>query len=230
MDTIIEKKYKSYTIGSTTGLSDRQMDQLTTLFEQPPETSDTVLGGRGGVICADLDGIGSIVIKQYYRGGIVRHFIKQKYFQCGKTRSGTEFEFLKLVRNLGVGAPEPVAFASKGFIFYNAWLVTMEIKNQRSLADLSLADEQQALNIMEQVAKQMAILIHNKILHVDLHPGNILATGDNHIYFIDFDKARLFAGNKKKLANRYISRWHRAVAKHGLPESLSSSLRNSLKV
>ena len=40
-------------------------------------------------------------------------------------------------------------------------------------------------------------------------------------YIIDFDKARIFRGSGKRLAEKYRKRWQRAVRKHGLPDSLS---------
>ncbi len=223
-----EITYKSFTIGSSVELSNQQMDQLIRLFETPSEMSGSVLGGRRSVLFDHLDDVGPVVVKQYFRGGLIRHVVKQRYLKCGKTRSKAEFEFLQTVQNLGVSAPEPVAFASKGSLFYSAWLVTREVPEHQTLASLSKENENRAKKLMPDVTQQVSILIQNRFLHVDLHPGNILATKDNTIYFIDFDKARLFKGNKEALKNRYISRWQRAVKKYGLPESLSTAFRDLL--
>ena len=75
--------------------------------------------------------------------------------------------------------------------------------------------------VMKAVIKQVSILIKNKILHVDLHPGNVIVGNQNQVYLLDFDKASIFPGEKNALRSRYLRRWNRAIQKHGLPEILS---------
>ena len=59
-----------------------------------------MLGGRTSLTPAKLNGIGSVVIKHYRRGGLLRYFIKQRYLKLGKTRAQIEFKLLQVVRNL----------------------------------------------------------------------------------------------------------------------------------
>jgi len=131
---------------------------------------------------------------------------------------------LQVVRNLGINAPEPVAYAHRGCIFYQAWLVSRAIKHPLSLALLSLKDEKKTRQAMESVIGQISLLIQNDILHVDLHPGNIVVDGADQIFLVDFDKGQIHPGSKEKLRNRYLTRWQRAVTKHRLPDILTDLL------
>ena len=194
----------------------------------PTNTVDSVLGGRSSVTIARVEGIGSMVVKYYTRGGLLRHMVKRRYLRCGKTRCQIEYELLQKVRGLGVSAPEPIAYAYRGGLFYKGWLATREIKQQQTLAELSCADEEHAHIVMKEVINQVAVLIKNNILHVDLHPGNVLVDSGDRIFLLDFDKARLSRRNKDRLRNHYTNRWQRAVIKHRLPKMLSEMMRAGL--
>ena len=218
----------SYHFGFSLNLTDSHLSALAGLFHHPDPICVSVLGGRTSLTPAQLNGIGSVVIKHYRRGGLLRYFIKQRYLKLGKTRPQIEFELLQVVRNLGINAPEPVAYAHRGCIFYQAWLVSRAIKYPLSLALLSLKDEKKTRQAMESVIEQISLLIQNDILHVDLHPGNIVVDGAGQIFLVDFDKGQIHHGTRKKLRNRYLTRWQRAVTKHRLPDMLSESLQAGL--
>ena len=222
------KRYNSYNFGFSYDLSDQHLKNLIKLFQTPSKTADSVLGGRTSVLIDEIDEIGSVAVKYYHRGGFIRHFIKKRYLKCGKTRSQKEYELLQKVRRLGINAPEPIAFAYRGCLFYQAWLVTKEIKQHETLAKLSLSNEKRTRFVMGNVIEQISTLIKNNILHVDLHPGNIIIDNQDVIYILDFDKGDIFLGNKKTLKNRYIRRWNRAVKKHGLPVLLIELMYSGL--
>ncbi|UCF90820.1 MAG: hypothetical protein JSW39_21415, partial [Desulfobacterales bacterium] len=84
-----------------------------------------------------MNGIGAVVIKFYRRGGLIRHLVKRRYLKWGKTRGQIEYELLDQVRELGVNAPEPIAYAFCGSLFYKGWLVVRAINQPRSLVQLS---------------------------------------------------------------------------------------------
>jgi 3-deoxy-D-manno-octulosonic acid kinase len=221
---VLNRTIDSYHFGFYLNLTDSQLRTLTGLFHHPGPSGVSALGGRTSVTPAQLNGIGSVVIKHYRRGGLMRYFIKQRYLKLGKTRAQIEFEMLQVVRNLGINAPEPVAYAHRGCIFYQAWLISRAIKHPLSLALLSLKDEKKTRQAMESVIGQISLLIQNDILHVDLHPGNIVVDGADQIFLVDFDKGQIHPGSKEKLRNRYLSRWQRAVTKHRLPDILTEML------
>lgn len=214
------KTYDSYHFGFSLELTDWHFQHLIKLFQKPSTNSNSILGGRRSVLFDEMKEIGSVAVKFYHRGGIVRHFIKNRYLKCGKTRGQREYELLQKVRSFGISAPEPIVFAYHGRLFYRAWLITRKIRQHQTLAQISLSNENRASILMKEVVKQVSMLIKNSILHVDLHPGNIIVDKQNQIYLLDFDKGRIFSGNKNKLENRYMSRWTRAVLKHKLPKIL----------
>ena len=218
----------AYRFGSFLELDEHQLRGLIKFFNQPPTKKTSVLGGRTTLSFSEIDGFGSVAIKPYTRGGWIRYLIKQRYLKLGKTRAQIEFELLQVVRKLGINAPEPVAYAHRGCIFYQAWLVSRAIKHPLSLARLSLKDEKKTRQAMESVIGQISVLIQNGILHVDLHPGNIVVDGAGQIFIVDFDKGQIHHSSTEKLKNRYLTRWQRAVTKHRLPELLTDMLQAGL--
>jgi 3-deoxy-D-manno-octulosonic acid kinase len=229
MNASVEKTYDSYHFGSLWDLTDQLMGQLIRLFNTPTNAVDSPLGGRSSVTIAQLEGIGSVVIKHYTRGGIIRYIVRRSYVKWGKTRSQLEYEALQKVGSLGVNVPEPIAYAYLGRFFYRAWLVTREINQQKTLAELSRIDEGQARIAMKEVVTQVATLIRNNIHHADLHPGNILVKNADRVFILDFDKSSLSKGNRNKLRDKYLRRWRRAVAKHQLPGMLSEMMSAGLR-
>lgn len=215
------KPYDSYHFGSLSDIADQQLKQLIRFFNLPKNSVHSALGGRTSITVTHLQGIGSVVIKYYRRGGVIRYLIKKRYLKCGKTRCQIEYELLQKVRSLGINAPEPVAFAYRGRLFYQCWLVTREIRDHQTLVQISRSNEEQARMAMKAVVKQVSMLIKNKILHADLHPGNVIVDNQNQVYLLDFDKGGVFPGDKNALRTRYLRRWNRAIQKHGLPEILS---------
>jgi 3-deoxy-D-manno-octulosonic acid kinase len=213
--------YNSYHFGSVSDIDDQQLNQLIALFNLEKKSVNSALAGRTSNTVARLEGIGSVVIKYYRRGGAIRYLIKKRYLKCGKTRSQVEYELLQKVRSLGINAPDPVAFAYRGRLFYQCWLVTREIQYHQTLAQLSRSNQEQARMAMKAVIRQVSMLIKNKILHADLHPGNVIVDNQNQVYLLDFDKGGIFHGNKNTIRTRYLRRWNRAIQKHGLPEILS---------
>jgi 3-deoxy-D-manno-octulosonic acid kinase len=213
--------YDSYHFGSPSNIADQQLKQLIRLFNLPKNTINSTLGGRTSIAVARLEGIGSVVIKYYRRGGAIRYLIKKRYLKCGKTRCQIEYELLQKVRSLGINAPEPIAFAYQGRLFYKCWLVTREIEDHQTLVQISRSNEEQARMLMKAIIKQVSMLIKNKILHADLHPGNVIVDNKNQVYLLDFDKASIFPGKKNALRSRYLRRWNRAIQKHRLPKMLN---------
>ena len=215
--------YDSYHFGSPSYIADPQLKQLIRFFNLPKDRVHSTLGGRTPITIVPLEGIGSVAIKHYRRGGIIRYLMKQRYLKCGKTRCQMEYELLQKVRGLGINAPEPVAFAYRGRLFYQCWLVTREIQGHQTLVQISRSNPEQALMVLKDVVNQVSILIKNRILHVDLHPGNVIVDNQNQVYLLDFDKASISPRGKNALRSRYLRRWNRAVKKHGLPKMLSES-------
>ena len=214
--------YRSYHFGADTELSDRQMDALIAGFlPSEPDEKGAALSGRTQARMLHLDGVGPVIIKHYHRGGFIRHFNQRTYLRLGIPRCRVEFDMLQTLQRTGVQVPEPVAYAFWGRIFYHAWLVTKVIPNALNLAAVSRDDPKRARKILPKVIRPVKRLIDIGILHVDLHPGNVMVDDHDRVFLIDFDKAKTNQLNSDRLRRRYTERWQRAVIKHGLPEDLA---------
>lgn len=223
-------KLNSCVIGSELDLEESQLKTLEKSLVNTEETHEGVLSGRGAVKKINIRGIGGVVVRQFTRGGLLRRFNKGTYLGIsGKTRARAEYELLLRLNSLGINAPRPVAYAFRGRILYNAWLASMEIKGAESLAEISLKDPGSIPRLIPGAALQTAELIKNRILHLDMHPGNVLAAEDGSIYLIDFDKAGPVNRSEQSLFARYCRRWSRAVSKHGLPRELDRPFRKELE-
>ncbi len=221
------RTYDAYHFGLSIDLSDQQLKQLIRVFNSPAVTAASALGGRAAIASTQLEGIGSVVVKHYFRGGLVRYISKRRYLKWGKTRCQKEFELLQKVRRLGINAPEPIAFAYRGVLFYQGWLITREIQHHQTLVQISHANEQHVRRVMKEVVGHVSTLIKNSILHPDLHPGNVIVDNQNQVYLLDFDKGVIFPKEENILRNRYVRRWNRAIQKHGLPEMLITDFKTS---
>lgn len=220
--------FQSYHIGAEIKLTQQHKRQLVSCFKKPTQTTKAVLGGRAAVSTIALKDIGPAVVKNYTRGGVIRKFNRNTYLKFSRYRCQSEYELLLFLDRLGISVPEPIAFAYHGGFFYHAWLVTREIQNARSLAEVSRQNPDKAHAVMQDLTRQLGILVENQIHHVDLHPGNVLVDNENNLFIIDFDKARTTPQNRHKLQEKYIRRWQRAVLKYKLPAVLNNII-NDLK-
>ena len=218
--SLIEKDYQGFHIGSTMPLSRKQLEALLVLNEKPPGEQLSPLSGRTAIIKKTIGGIGSVVIKPYLRGGMMARLQKDRYINTGSCRAKEELHMLLKAEKYHINVPEPVCYFQKGLLFYRCWLVTKEISNKGSIAQISQADPQLAKSLMTDGWRQVEHLVLNRIYHVDFHPGNVISGNDGKIYLLDFDKAFMTKMERIKLFQKYITRWNRAVKKHNLPDIL----------
>lgn len=223
-----------YLIGGRECLNDELATRIVQLMRSVPERAPSgVLAGRGYAGIQDVEGLGRVFVKQYAHGGLLRHLTGGSFLCVGPSRSLLEFSMLERVRALGVNAPKPLVFVNKGSFFYRSWLFMEEIVDSRNLAQISAsagADDADLLHDgMSRLGEQVMTLIENKILHVDLHPGNVLIDASGRVYIVDFDKACEFQGSTEKLRDLYLRRWRRAVIKHKLSPVLTELMSLTLR-
>ncbi len=218
----IRKPHQGHVFRTAKPLTRGQRDQLVACFHAEAEPSGMRLGGRRRMPEMLLDDIGRVVVKSYYRGGLIARFNRQHYFRWRAPRSDREFDWLNRVRQLGIRAPEPIATAYRGGLFCRCWLVSRAVPVATSLAQLSVERPESLDAALARCCRQIDRLIAHRILHPDLHPGNVLVDGDGETWIIDFDRARHYNGPRPRLVARYRRRWRRAVRKHGLPPVLAA--------
>jgi 3-deoxy-D-manno-octulosonic acid kinase len=220
LDTLSQIFHSGYCFGSHAPLSSLHISKLTRLLSERKHTAKAVLEGRVSISRIELDGIGAVVVKHYRRGGMLARLISKTYLKVGKPRSQLEYEQMRMAGRLGIRTPEPIAYAYKGRFFYSAWLVTREVVQAISMAQVSRIAPERAAEAMHALSQQVDLLVAKRLRHADFHPGNVLVDHRNQVYIIDFDKAGLYRGRQADLRNIYRRRWCRAVHKHGLPPIL----------
>jgi len=226
MSTPTYHKYHGYHIGTDQPLSGRQLHQLQICFEKPPLPAGEVLAGRQGATIVHLENMGSVAVKHYARGGLIRHVNHCAYVNWPCTRGEKEFRWLATVRQLGLAAPRPLVFASTGRFVGQCWLVTAAIPRPYPLTRIGQQHDGQRQAIYGLLAKQIETLIRHRIWHRDLHPGNVLVDENGTPHIIDFDKAR-YLNNRRLLAVKYRKRWSRAIAKYGLLPELEDVMKRA---
>jgi 3-deoxy-D-manno-octulosonic acid kinase len=184
----------------------------------------STLGGRSRSVVLELPDFGRVFVKHYSHGGLLRALTAGRFLGVGPERSRVEFEMLELVRSLGVNAPRPHAIIRKGALIYGTWLVMEELSETRNLVEIQNAEGDDLHRVMAALGEQVVLLIRNRILHIDLHPGNVLVDPTGVVYIVDFDKAHFFQGSAAALRDLYLRRWRRAVIKHGLSPILSETM------
>jgi 3-deoxy-D-manno-octulosonic acid kinase len=136
---------------------------------------------------------------------------------------------LERVRSYGVNAPNPIAIVKRGGVVYSTWLVMEELVGAKTLVQVQAEDAEAVHRVMAELTEQVKILVQRQVLHVDLHPGNVLVSPSGVVYIIDFDKAHHFHGSGQALRDLYLRRWRRAVIKHGLSPVLSEMMSLALR-
>lgn len=210
------------------GVSIDDVERLTHDMLKPDARRGRCFGQRRSVFIDRLPGIGRIAVKEYRRGGQVRRFVDRHHVRGGPTRGECELRELRFVRSLGIRAPEPVACASRGLLFYRGWLITRYVPNQGTLASIGRRSTRRLSDFAAATAEQVALLMAHRVLHVDLHPGNVILDEHGSPWLLDFDRAIVFRGPFDHLRGRYVARWQRFVRRNRLPDVVGDAFASEL--
>lgn len=219
-----------YLISSRGVISEEQATRLVQVLRVSRDAAEPpTLGGRSDACVCELPSLGRVFVKHYSHGGLLRSMTGGLFLGVGRSRSQIEFEMLETVRSYGVNAPAPIAVIKRGAVMYSNWLVMEEVSQARTLVEIQKGDGDETHRAMTGLAEQLALLIRHRVLHVDLHPGNVLVAPDGRVFVVDFDKAYFFRGGAQALRDLYLRRWRRAVIKHGLSPVLSEMMSLALR-
>jgi len=164
----------------------------------------------------------ALVLKHYFRGGAVASILKDSYlgFSIIKTRAFKEWRLLNKMQQLGLPVPRAVAaHVKKSWLFYTADLITEEIKNSKTLADV-LSEKSIGIEQWKKVGSCIRLFHQHDVYHADLNARNILLTASDSgvagamydVYLIDFDNSGFRAGSESwKMAN--LARLKRSLLK-----------------
>lgn len=226
MDPVLHSiRHNRLKIVSVKPLKDNDLSIVSAALESHDQEGNEIgtLGGRGQVVMANTLAFGDVVIKGYYRGGVLGRLIENWHLRLGEvSRAQHEFRVLSDVREWGISAPRPLVYIETPGRIYRTWLVTERIQDVRRLSESgSGVRKDLVIAGIERLADQVYVLIEHGLLHIDLHPGNVLINEQGEIFILDFDKAYLKSCSKRSLRDSYLHRWRRAVLKHNLPDLYS---------
>ncbi len=155
-------------------------------------------GGRGGSAKIELHGQAA-VLRQYRRGGLIRHISTDRYIWFGKLRSRPwrEWQMLRQASEAGLPVAKPLgACVWRSGLFYRAALITAFLEGTETLAE-RLSESILDQGIWFQLGSLLKKMQSLGFYHADLNANNLLIDQDSKRYVIDFDKGRMM----KKLDN-----------------------------
>jgi len=176
--------------------------------------------GRGGVRQVSLGERGNVIVRPYRRGGFVRHFVRDLYWDR-PPRPFAELLCIETARQRGVATVEPIGARVewvKGGL-YRGLLVTRKAEGFHNLWEWlqtkPIGTTREAT--MTVVAQAIAKMHEVGIVHADLNLMNILVqtvTGSLQALLIDFDRARLFSSPiPRHLREQNLRRLRRSLDK-----------------
>ena len=172
--------------------------------------------GRGTVYFFNIDGR-SLVLRHYYRGGLVGKFNRDKFFYTGQkhTRAYQEIDILFYLLSNKMHVPKPVAaMVSRQGLSYSADIITEEISGHDELHERLMQAPLSEL-AWQLVGENIAQLHKLQVCHYDINVKNILITKSpkqrDDIALLDFDKAVRRLDDKWQQAN--LARFKRSLLK-----------------
>jgi 3-deoxy-D-manno-octulosonic acid kinase len=148
--------------------------------------------GRGTAIAFEESGR-RFLLRHYLRGGLAAAVSADRYLWTREpdTRPLRELSLTLRLHADGMPVPRPVAvhYRRRG-LSYCADLITEYLDDTRTLATL-LAEGDVALATWARIGRTIRHFHEWGLDHGDLNAHNILLRGDEEVFLIDFDRARL---------------------------------------
>ncbi|CAM5195325.1 3-deoxy-D-manno-octulosonic acid kinase OS=Castellaniella defragrans OX=75697 GN=kdkA PE=3 SV=1 [Castellaniella defragrans] len=174
-----------------------------------PDASPVGEGGRQAAWFVDGPH-GPAVLRHYRRGGLRARFGRESYLWLGewRVRSFAETRVLEHLRHRAdIRVPEPLgaAYWRSGMGYRNAILVARIPSAQALAGRLDRADP-------AAVAQAIAAMHAAGVWHADLNAFNVLFDGQDRVWLIDFDRARIGPVPAAQRRNNYL-RLRRSLVK-----------------
>ena len=147
-------------------------------------------GGRGQTLLFTNKAAHSLVLRHYFRGGLMGKFFKDYFFIFEKHshRAFDEYNLLNFMHKNGLNVPKAI-IAREIYcgLYLRQDIVIEQIKNSNDLANIIC--ERHLTNIeLENIGKCINKMFSLNIDHTDLNLRNILLDDNGKVYLIDFDK------------------------------------------
>ena len=173
--------------------------------------------GRGSAWFIDAP-FGSVVLRQYLRGGWVAKLSRKHYLftSVSRSRPFREFSLLSALHELGLPVPRPLAaLCEHRGVLSSGAIMTARIEGAQTLADV-LPVVQTSADLSEKLWADVGECIRRfhmaGVWHADLNARNILLDTNSRVFLIDFDRARFTPGKAVNGENN-LSRLKRSLVK-----------------
>lgn len=180
-------------------------------------------GGRGATWAIAIGDGSRAVLRWYRRGGLLRHFVRDRYFGA-RPRPMLELALTAEARRRGIPVPEVLGARVDRLQVggYRGAIVTREIAGAETLGDAIRRDpaDPERAAIVTAVARAVRLMHDRGLHHRDLNVGNILlsrARGVVEVHLIDLDRARLRDRVTRASRLRALRRLGRSFAKLEVP-------------
>ncbi|WP_160152386.1 3-deoxy-D-manno-octulosonic acid kinase [Microbulbifer sp. ALW1] len=179
------------------------------------QNSNGALVERGKAVMFSYRGL-ELVFKRYHRGGLAGRLVEKTYLysRLPNTRVWREFNMLAAMRKLGLPVPRPVAARCVSLppLGYRAALITERVADSKTLTE-TLCEKPLDNALWQKLGALIARFHRANVYHADLNASNILLTGGDEIYLIDFDKGVIRKHLSRQDAQSNVSRLRRSLDK-----------------
>lgn len=155
----------------------------------------------------------TLVLRQYLRGGVIRHLSNNQFIYTGHKRSRPWLELSLLSNMQKQGLPVPIGIAAtiqKQGATYSAAILTVCIEGAKSLHQ-QLSNNAITQRQWQAIGKLVKHFHQQQIYHSDLNVHNVLFDSEQSLWLIDFDKCSERPGNYWKSKN--LQRFYRSLLK-----------------
>ena len=182
----------------------------------PAKLEDLTQAGRGTVkLCRTPDG--HAVVREYRRGGFVRHFLKKHYLFDNRPKR--ELEVWEYAHAKGLSVPKPLGALWRKRGPYYSGLIASEYIESKHLEDWIKSCPDDALRdaVLQKVGEQFRAMHDLGILHADLQVRNVLVDTSHNVYIIDFDNAQVLDSLSREAGDANLDRFRRSLMKRRIP-------------
>ena len=168
-----------------------------------------------------------LVLRHYYRGGMVGKVVRDRFWFEGveSSRAMAEYTLLAKLCELGLPVPRPFgARMAKQGPFYRADILIERIRGAKDMVAL-LKQGPVASEVWYKIGQTVRQLHDAGVYHADLNSHNLLLDQDEKVWVIDFDKGAIRSpgewqkGNLERLLRSFNKESQLHTSFHFVPDN-----------
>lgn len=168
-----------------------------------------------------------LVLRHYYRGGMVGKVVRDRFWFEGleSSRAMAEYSLLTRLYELGLPVPRPFgARMAKQGPFYRADILIERIRGAKDMVAL-LKQGALAPEVWHKIGQTVRQLHDAGVYHADLNSHNLLLDKEGKVWVIDFDKGAIRTpgewrkGNLERLLRSFNKEAQLHTSFHFVPDN-----------